>query len=164
MRYIALALAWSLITAAHGAEPEQVEKIAASFDVSDSVGYFVLSDGTIWRVISAGEHTPDFLESFGGEQLLPEAYRTDTREWVRDADIELYPIESLPQSIDIGSPSRDLVPEATHIVVDIESGKALFAQRLPLIDGLAMVAKESRLAGVQEGCFTRLDRRESRPL
>src|ERR1700722_7093055 len=88
---------WVLITLAvfscsvmHASDPEKIEAISSRVTLQNTNGYFVLTDGSCWKVMGFSKRWRSLSEWWNGVELVPAKYECVPSDWNVGSQIEVY--------------------------------------------------------------------------
>lgn len=110
----------------YGAKLEKIESLSSKVILQDTNGYFVLSDGSCWKVIPFQKRWRSLFEWWNDVQLVPENYVCVPNDWYLGTEIEIYP--KYECTVNEGDASnQELLKQCTHLLVNSRTKQVLFA-------------------------------------
>ncbi len=108
-------------------ELENIEILSSKVVLQSSEGYFALSDGSCWKVVSFSPRWRSPCEWWHNVEIVPESYKTTPADWLVGTKIEIYPVYgNLDVNLDNASNEAELM-ECTHLLYDTKARRVLFA-------------------------------------
>ena len=141
------------VSALH-ADAEKVEYLSAKVLLENTNAYYVLSDGSCWKVMGFVKRWRTPSEWWNNVQLVPQNYESIPNDWFLGTKIEAYPkYEYLNVDESNASNQADL-KQCTHLLVNTRTGQVLFAIALHPSDCMIQVYNDAHDDGYNQG-FTK---------
>lgn len=131
--------------------PEKVEILCSKAVLKNEQGYFVLSDGSIWKAIGFAKRWRSLGEWWNSVKLVPEQYETLPDQWHLGTSIEAYPKYSSLAVNEADASNQAELKQCTHLLVNTRTGQVLFALALDPAQALLQIFDEARVEGYNEG-------------
>lgn len=149
-------------TGVHAEYPEKMEMLCSKAVLKNDQGYFVLSDGSIWKAVGFAKRWRSLSEWWNSVQLVPEQYETLPTQWQLGTTIEAYPKYGNLRVNEADASNQEALQQCTHLLVNTRTGQVLFATALDPALALVQIFDEARLEGYNEGYSSgyQLGRRE----
>ena len=141
-----------LFSTAAYAEIDHKATLSEKISANDGSSFFVLSDGSCWRVYGFQIRWRGVVEWFRGVQLItPENCDCKPDDWVRGSDIEAYPrCDGIDMDIsDAGN--LDALKKCTHILMNTKNEQILFGTPLLTGDCMIDVYNDAKVVGYNRG-------------
>lgn len=130
---------------------EDIQILSSKAILQNSEGYFALSDGTCWKVMSFSPRSRSLCEWWRSVQIVPESYQTTPADWLIGAQIEAYPIYgNIEVDIDNAS-NREILMECTHLLFNRTTNHILFAISMHPAYCLTEVFTDAHQDGYEKG-------------
>ncbi len=137
---------------AYGTELEKSALLTSKADLGDNKGYFVLADGSAWKVVPFEKRWRSVTEWWNGEELdVPECYETGSESWLLGTEIEVF---SKTGHYDVNmadASNADTLSQCTHLLHNTRTGKVLFALALEPELFLVNLFKDAHKIGYDKG-------------
>jgi hypothetical protein len=128
----------------------QAEVIQGSVIGGENTAYWILDDGSFWKVFSFVKRWRGPLEWFRGDDLgVPDSYQTSLDQWVSGTEIAVMSKSEVAADFTNASNQEDL-RQATHVIVHKHTGHTLFALSMSANHFLTSVFNEGKLLGRSE--------------
>lgn len=133
-----------------------VVSITGKLPMIDNHTYFVLSDGSCWKVAQFVKRWRSPLEWWRGVELaVPSNYESSPADWVLGTSVEVYLKQGNSQIDDADASNQDEIRQATHFLMNQYTGQVLFATLLHPADALSQAYgdgwNQGRKSGYSEG-------------
>lgn len=127
------------------------DQILAKVCLKNDAGYFFLSNGTFWKIIPFKKRWRTLSEWWNGTEILSKDYQTRVKDWYLGAEVTIHPNQAMQDLIENTSSNVKELEKCTHILVNPNSRKVLFA--ILLTPGACMgdIYSNGRYEGDQEG-------------
>lgn len=146
-----IAIAILSFSVVYGNLPEKVETLSAKAILQNTEGYFVLSDGSMWKAIGFSKRWRSLSEWWNNAQLVPENYECVPNDWFLGAQIEAYSKYDNLQVDESDASNQEVLKQCTHLLVNTRTGQVLFAISLHPGDCIVRVFNEARDEGYNKG-------------
>lgn len=130
---------------------DREEKLASSVLINDKVGYFCLSDGSLWKVITFTKRWRSLGEWWEGVQLAPESYETSPKDWLLGSEISICSKFEAIEVNELDAVNHDELKQCTHLLMNQGTRQVLFAIPLTSMQCMDLIFKEGKLLGYEEG-------------
>lgn len=135
--------------------PEFVEILSSKVVLQNSDGYFALSNGTCWKVISFSPRWRSVSEWWNNVQIIPDNYKSKPIDWLDGTQIEIYPVYG-NSGVDLDNASnQESLKQCTNLLLNTRTGQVLFAMPLHpaqcIIELATNVYKDGHARGLIEG-------------
>lgn len=126
--------------------------LVAKFVTEDSNGYFVMADGSYWKVTSFVTRWRSLLEWVGGDEVyVPDNYKCTVKDWVVGEEFEYFPkIGNLRINEADASNEAELKKHA-YLLMNSRTGKILFGTPVNPADFITSVYNVGYNAGYNKG-------------
>jgi hypothetical protein len=134
---------------------ERIETLAAKVILSNSDGYFVLSDGSFWKVIGFSKRWRSLSEWWNNTPLMvSEDFDSLPNDWPMGAQMEIHtkyesPIMECVKEADASN--QEILKQCSHLLRNKGSGKILFAISIHPAECFVQAFQEARNEGYHEG-------------
>ncbi len=130
---------------------ERVESLSSKAILKNTNGYFVLADGSCWKVVPFAKRWRSIGEWWNGVELVPANYNCVPNDWQLSTSIETYSkYENLAvNEADAGN--QEELKQCTHLLVNGRTRQVLFAIELHPADCIVQLANEMHADGYQKG-------------
>lgn len=130
---------------------ERVETIDSKVMLENRNGYFVLSDGSMWKVFKLDKRSRSVCEWWRGEELIPQNYDCNPSDWRIGEKIEVYAkTDDLKLLISNASNALEL-KLCSHLFIHSTTKQALFAIALDPATCLIAIFNEAFNQGYEKG-------------
>lgn len=146
---IAIALFGFSVTYANN--PEKVEALSAKVILLNTNGYFALSDGSFWKVISFSKRWRTLTEWWNNVQLVPKNYECVPNDWFLGSQIEVYSKVTNLNIDEADAANQEDLRRCTHLLINSRTGQVLFAIALEPADCLVQLFNEAHEEGYNKG-------------
>lgn len=153
-----LVVSLSMIFMVHGQpipmtsqEPESTAQLKSKLILENTEGYFVLSDGSCWKVIGFSKRERTLSEWWCNVELAPEDYNTLPKDWVLGSQIEIYSKQKNLSVKESNASNQERLALCTHLFFNKETRQVLFAIALEPEELLINVFKEASKDGYIKG-------------
>jgi len=132
-------------------EAEHRGDLSGKVVIQSDFGYFLLSDGSYWKVYSFAIRSRGFFEWIRGIQLLtPENCDCKADDWVLGSSVEAYPKSGT--YIDLSDADNiDALKNCTHFLVNTNTGKILFCIPLLPADCMTQIYQDAARLAFSKG-------------
>jgi flagellar biosynthesis/type III secretory pathway protein FliH len=132
--------------------PEKIEKLTSKVIMQNSEGYFVLSDGSSWKVIGFSKRWRSLSEWWNNIQLTPESYNCLPGDWELGSQIEVFSKSNTLSPVDEANASnQEALKECTYLLINSATKQILFGIPLEPEACITRLAKESHEEGYNLG-------------
>lgn len=131
--------------------PEKIEALAAKVILQNTQGYFVLSDGSCWKVIGFCKRWRTLSEWWSNVQLAPENYECVPNDWFLGTQIEAYPKYDNLSVNQANASNQDALKQCTHLLLNNRTGQILFAIALHPTDCIIQLYSDAYEDGYNKG-------------
>lgn len=129
-------------------EATNVGSIAGKVVLESGKGYFLLSDGTFWKVYPFVKRWRTLFEWIKGTELaIPDNYEGLPADWTLSAEVEAYPKYGNLSIDEANASNEDDLKKCTHLLFNRGTGQILFAILLHPADFMIQIFND----GVSEG-------------
>lgn len=133
-------------------EPGIVKTLSAKATLKNTQGFFVLSDGSCWKVIPFEKRWRSFSEWWEGIELnVPEDYECLPKDWNLGAEIEVYPKSFATDVDEYDAYNQKALKQCTHLLCNRNSEEVLFAIEFAPWSFMAMVFNNAYSEGHDVG-------------
>jgi len=151
-RYLLLALVVLGCVALEAGQPQRTGlSVSAKVILKSKQGYFVLSDGTSWKVIGFEKRWRSLSEWWNSVQLVPENYECMPNDWYLGASIDVYPKYGNLEVSEANASNQEDLKKCTHLLINTNTGQVLFAVGLDPATCLVQVFKDAYDDGYRVG-------------
>lgn len=131
---------------------EPTGALLASVAPSESYGYFILADGTFWKVATFVKRWRSPIEWISGAELqVPESYISKITDWVYNDEFEVCLKYGNLRADESAASNQEELQHYTHLMMNPRTGKVLFALPLHPADFATQLYSEGRSAGHAAG-------------
>ena len=102
--------------------------------------YFLLSDGSYWRITAFIPRWKNLSEWWNSQQIVPDSFECNPKEWPLDSIIQVYAKEEYMQNIENDASNLVELENCTHLLVNTTTGEMVFATALESVDSLGTLA------------------------
>lgn len=135
----------------YGDRPEKQETLVAKVILQNTNGYFVLSDGSLWKAIGFCKRWRTVGEWWNDAQLVPKNYECLPNDWFLGTEVWAYSkYENLQVDEDDAS-NKEVLKQCTHLLVNNRTGQVLFAIALNPADCVVHLFNEAHDEGYSQG-------------
>lgn len=106
--------------------PEKTEQLCSKAVLQDRGGYFVLSDGSCWKVVGFAPRWRTPSEWWNNVELIPENYKCEPDDWVVGAVIQTYPKHAHLEVNEADASNQESLMQCTDLLVNTRTGQVLF--------------------------------------
>ena len=143
-----------LLSSLGNASEGECARLNAKAILKSTQGYFVLSDGSCWKVMGFQKRWRSVSEWWNGVQLVPENYECIPNDWYLGAEIEVYSkYESLEVNEEDASNQHEL-QYCTHLLFNTRTQRVLFARALGPEDCIVELFNDAYADGYEKGYNT----------
>lgn len=152
MKKLSLVLAAALLNVSVlvAYSPERVESLAAKTLTHEKTGYFVLSDGSLWKAVRFDTRSRSLSEWWNNVQLVPDNYECFPKDWNLGAQIEVYSKYGNLNIDERDAYNEQDLKSCTHLLVNSHTGQVLFAQALHPAEGILRIVAEAQNRAFEE--------------
>ncbi|MBX7067353.1 MAG: hypothetical protein K1X28_08990 [Parachlamydiales bacterium] len=126
--------------------------VVAKFVLEDSHGYFVMADGTYWKVNSFVTRWRSLLEWIGGDEVyVPDTYQCTVKDWVVGEEFDYFPKIGNIRVNEADASNEAELKKHNYILVNGRTGKVLFGTPVHPADFITSVYDEGYNAGYRKG-------------
>lgn len=143
-----MALSCSMVSAA---QPEKIELLSSKVILANSDAYFVLSDGSYWKVITFVKRSRSPFEWWSDVKLIPENYDCVPNDWFVGAEIDVYPKYGNIGVDEENASNQEALRQCTHLLCNSRNGQVLFAIEVHLSEGPVQLFNEGLKEGFDDG-------------
>lgn len=147
-----VAILFCLISITSFAEPpEKVDVISTKIVLENRESYFLLSDQTLWKVVPFTKRWRSISEWWNSVELVPKNYESLPSEWHVGSEIEIY---SKYQNLIVdekNASNEKTLKQCSHLLVNPRTGQVLFANPVPLAQGIVQIFQEGCKEGHSKG-------------
>jgi hypothetical protein len=120
--------------------------------IDDSKGYFVLSDGTYWKIDTFVTRWRSLLEWIGGDEVyVPDAYQCTVKDWVMGEEFEYFPKVGNLRINEADASNEAELKKHSYILVNHRTGKVLFGTPIHAAQFVTDVYNEGYNVGYRKG-------------
>ena len=148
--FLVLSLFASISIYASGG-PEKTEQICSKATLQDKSGYFVLSDGSCWKIIGFIPRWRTPSEWWNNVELVPENYKCEPSDWAVGTVIQTSPKHLHLEVNEADASNQDSLMQCTDLIVNTRTGQVLFGLALNPAMFLAEVADRFFKDGYNKG-------------
>lgn len=134
---------------------EKEEVLSSKICLQDQTGYFVLTDGSCWKVMGFVPRWRSISEWWNNVELVPDNYKCEPGQWVVGAAIQAYPKYGNIEVNLADASNLEALNQCTHLLFNTRTGQVLFAIAMDtghcLADVFREAYREGRVKGVEEG-------------
>lgn len=131
-------------------DPEKIETLTAKAPLNTQ-GFYVLSDGSCWKVFPFVKRTRSLTEWWNNEQLIPNNYEVVPDDWLIGTKIEIYPKQENLNVNEADAYNQNDLGQCTHLFVNAGNQQILFGVLLSTEDCVVQAFKEGYEAGYKKG-------------
>jgi hypothetical protein len=137
--------------ALNASEAEREEYLSAKVILQNKTGYYVLTDGSCWKVIGFEKRWRTPREWWNNVQLVPRNYECIPNDWFLGAKIQAYPKYEYLNVDEANASNEAELKQCTHLLLNTRTGQVLFAIALHASDCMVQVYTSSRDEGYHQG-------------
>jgi hypothetical protein len=131
---------------------ESTGTLVAKIAPSDTHAYFILTDGTFWKVSTFVKRWRSPLEWLGGAELIvPENYISSLSDWSYYEEFIICPKEGYLKADESAASNQEELKKCTHLFTMPRNGRVLFATPLHPADFSSQLYNEGHSTGYAEG-------------
>ncbi len=119
--------------------------------MNDTTGYFVLSDGSLWKAIPFATRYRSLSEWWNDVQLVPENYECVPNDWMIGSQVEVYSKYGNLNINQSDASNEYALRQCTHLLVNSHTGQVLFAAALNPAEGIMRLFTEAKAEGYSSG-------------
>lgn len=143
-------LAALLLSSVGSADPENVSTLSTKIIMEDTSGYFVLSDGSLWKTIAFSKRSRSLSEWWNGVELAPKNFECLPSDWYLGSEIEIVSKRDSHVN-EANAGNQEMLTKCTHLLVNTKTEQILFAVKMEFGECLAQVHKEALAQGYSSG-------------
>jgi hypothetical protein len=125
--------------------------LAAKVTIEEADGYFILSDGSYWKVVGFVPRTRGLIEWWNDVQLAPDTYKCVPNDWILGVEVIAYPKYGNLGVDEEKASNQDALRQCSYLLVNKANGQVLFASPLDPAVFLTQVFKEAQHSGYDKG-------------
>ena len=130
---------------------ERVEALVSKAVLKNSDGYFILSDGSFWKVITFVKRSRTLSEWWNSASLIPEQYECVPNDWFSGAEIQVFS-KANHLEVDLANASNEkALKQCTHLLYNSKNGQILFAISMQPSEFIDTLFKDARKEGYNAG-------------
>lgn len=145
---LVFALSCSIVSAN---QPERVEVLSSKVVLANSDAYFVLSDGSYWKVITFLKRWRSVSEWWNDVKLIPENYESVPNNWFVGTEIDVYPKYGNVGVDEANASNQEVLRQCTHLFCNSRNGQVLFAAEIHPSEGPVRIFNEGLKEGYSKG-------------
>ena len=130
---------------------EKIETLSSKVILQNTDGYFVLSDGSCWKVIGFSKRWRSLREWWNNVQLAPANYECVPNDWFLGTEIEVYSKRQALQVDEADASNQASLKQCTHLLVNTRTAHVLFAIALTPAECIVQLSKEMHKDGYDQG-------------
>jgi hypothetical protein len=149
---------WCLITLvtfvcslSYAGYSEKSASLSSKVILKNTQGYFVLSDGSCWKVVAFSKRWRSLSEWWHNVQLVPKNYECTPNEWTLGASIEVYAKFENLEIDEANAANQEVLRQCTHLLMNPATGQVLFAIALDPAECMVKLFAEARDEGYSQG-------------
>ena len=146
-----LAITLLLCSTLPAIQPEKIDLLSAKAVLSNTDGYYVLSDNTCWRVFSFSKRRRSLREWWNNVQLAPEIFNCAPNDWNVGSQVEVYSKCEFLGIPEENAANKTIIKNCSHVFVNSQTGQVLFGNALETADCIVQVFKEAQRIGYDAG-------------
>lgn len=130
---------------------QKVETLSAKVVLQNAEGYFVLSDGSLWKAIGFVKRWRSLSEWWNDAQLAPKCFECVPNDWYLGAQIA---IDSKYGNLGVNeanASNQEILKRCTHVMTNLQTGQVLFAIALHPAEGLVELFNDAHTDGYSKG-------------
>lgn len=135
----------------YAGQGERMETLSSRVILKNTDGYFVLSDGSLWKAIGFKKRFRSPMEWWNDVQLAPTNYNCIPQDWHLGAQIEVYSKSGNLEVDEANASNQETLKRCTHLLVNLHTNQVLFAIALYPAQGLVELFKDAYADGYDEG-------------
>lgn len=131
--------------------PEKVGALSSKVILKNQSGYFVLSDGSCWKVVPFSKRWRSLSEWWKDVELVPERYTAVPDDWFLGVEVEAYLKYDHLEVDEANASNRKMLKKCTHLLVNSKTRQVLFAIALDMTDCIVQVFQDAYEDGYNKG-------------
>jgi hypothetical protein len=132
-------------------EAEKIETLSSKIILQDTNGYFVLSDGSCWKVIGFSKRWRSLSEWWNDVKLAPETYECVPNDWYVGTQVEAHAKYNKLEAPEANASNQDALKQCTHLLINTRTKQVLFAIALQPADCMIQIFNEASREGYNRG-------------
>ncbi len=133
-------------------QPEKVEALSSKVILESADGYFVLSDGSYWKVVQFVKRWRTPSEWWNNIALVPKNYECTPSDWFLGSQIEVFSKQETTLTVDeMNASNHETLKKCTHILWNARTDQGLFAIALDPADCIVQLHNDARSEGYNKG-------------
>lgn len=118
-------------------------------------GYFILSDGTFWKVAPFVKRWRSLSEWWNGQEIaVPEEYNADLKSWNYGDQFAIYPKNEVCRFSESFASNEEELKQTSYALVHVTTGKILFGAPIQPAAFVTQIYDEGYQAGYSSGHST----------
>jgi hypothetical protein len=131
--------------------PEKSASLSSKVILQNTQGYFVLSDGSCWKVVAFSKRWRSLSEWWHDVQLVPKNYECAPSDWSLGVPVEVYAKFENLEIDEANASNQDVLRQCTHLFVNPRTSQVLFAISLEPAECMVNLFTEARDEGYAQG-------------
>jgi hypothetical protein len=142
----------SIVSASPGMAVDHIANLEGGISMNGHNGYFVLTDGTFWKVYGYVTRYRTPFEWWNGASLdVPEQFNCAPKDWYAGSEIECYPRSGVNFVDDSNASNQDELKQCTHVLINSKTGQVLFGIKMSPLTCLNLIYAEGENHGYNKG-------------
>jgi hypothetical protein len=130
---------------------EQEGVLASKVLIKDASGFYALSDGSIWKVMGLTPRWRTVSEWWNSIQIVPEDFECAINDFYIGAKLKIVPKHAYDAFDDQCASNKEELARCSHIIINTDTNKCVFAVALRPETALVEVYNESYKQGYSTG-------------
>ena len=148
-RYLLLIMV--MFSCAYASSPDQVASLSSKVILQSTNGYFVLSDGSCWKVIPFSKRWRSISEWWNNVQLVPENYESLPKDWFLGTEIEAYSKYGNLEVNESDAANQEMLKQCTHLLMNARTGQVLFGIAMDPAECIVHLFQDAHADGHRKG-------------
>lgn len=130
---------------------DRVGALASKVVLQNTNGYFVLTDGSCWKVVPFAKRWRTISEWWNNVEIVPENYESSPKDWFIGTQVEAYSKFNNLEVSEKNASNQETLKQCTHILVNSRTGQVLFGIQLDPADCILQLYNDAHDEGHKKG-------------
>ena len=131
--------------------PEKIETLSSKISLDNKEGYFVLADGSCWKVVGFSKRWRSLSEWWNAVELVPKNYDCIPNDWYLGSPIGVYDKNRNMEVNEADAANQEILHQCSHILVNGRTQQVLFAIAMQPAECLIQLYTDARNEGYNAG-------------
>ena len=138
-------------------QADEPNALVTNISIGNNAAYFVLADGSCWKAVQFKTRWRSPFEWWQGVELVPKEYTSSPDIWRKGANITVHLKKDCDLVEDKNASNHQEISKCTHLLINHDTGDALFAIYFAFEDCLVQVKNDAYASGKLTGYETGWD-------